>query len=266
MTAAPDAVTNNPLRVFITGASSGIGVALAHHYARQGAILGLVARRAALLQQTSDKISTKTYAYVADVRDVAAMAQAARSFMTDAGLPDIVIANAGVSVGTLTEHAEDADTFRAVLETNLLGVLHTFQPFLPAMKAAKHGTLAGIASVAGYRGLPGAGAYSASKAGLISYLESLRVELRPTGVKVITLCPGFIQTPMTDKNPYAMPFMMRADAAAQIMARVIERGKSYAVLPWQMAVVARVLRVLPNRLFDRLMQGRGRKPRRQHGG
>lgn len=257
----PPPVSTDSLRVFITGASSGIGVALAQRYSQAGAVLGLVARRADLLQQISTKIPTKTYTYVADVRDAAQMAQAACAFIADAGCPDIVIANAGVSTGTLTEHAEDASVFRAVLETNLLGVLHTFQPFVSAMKAAGRGSLVGIASVAGYRGLPGAGAYSASKAGLIAYLESLRVELRPAGVSVITICPGYIETPMTEKNPYAMPFMMSADTAAQKIARIVALKKTYAVMPWQMAVIARIMRMLPNGLYDRLAQDRARKPR-----
>ena len=181
--------------------------------------------------------------------------------MSEAGCPDVVFANAGVSVGTLTEHAEDADTFRTVVETNLLGALHTFQPFVPAMKNAGRGTLVGIASVAGYRGLPGAGAYSASKAALISYLESLRIELRPAGVKVITICPGYIATHMTEKNPYAMPFMISADDAAKKMAGIVARGQTYAVIPWQMAIVARAMRLLPNALYDRIAQDRPRKPR-----
>jgi short-subunit dehydrogenase len=256
-----DTAPNNPLRVYITGASSGMGAALAHHYSIRGAVLGLIARRADSLQQLAAKIPTKTFTYAADVRDAAKMAQAARMFIADAGCPDIVIANAGVSVGTLTEHAEDAEVFRAMVETNLLGVLHTFQPFVPAMKAARYGTLAGIASIAGYRGLPGAGAYCASKAGLIAYLESLRVELRPEGVKVITICPGYVETPMTENNPYVMPFMMRADEAAQKIARIIALEKTYAVIPWQMAIVARVMRTLPDWLYDRLVQNQQRKPR-----
>jgi short-subunit dehydrogenase len=258
---APLPGSENPLRVFITGANSGIGAALARWYAEQGAVLGLVARRADALNGITSKISIKTYSYVADVRDAGQMARAAQAFLTDAGCPDIVIANAGVSVGTLTEHAEDAEIFRAVLETNLLGALHTFQPFVPAMQAARRGKLVGIASVAGYRGLPGAGAYSASKAGLIAYLESLRVELRPAGVRVITICPGYIETPMTANNPYVMPFMMSAETAAQEIARMVAADKTYVVIPWQMALVARVMRVLPNWLYDRLAQGRQRKPR-----
>ena len=122
--------------------------------------------------------------------------------------------------------------------------------------------LVGIASVAGYRGLPGAAAYSASKAAAISYLESLRVELRGSGINVVTICPGYIITPMTANNPYPMPFILSAEAAAQRIVSIIDSGKTFAVFPWQMTVVARLLRVLPNWLYDRLFGNAPRKPRR----
>jgi len=129
------------------------------------------------------------------------------------------------------------------------------------MRAAGGGKLVGIASVAGYRGLPGAAAYSASKAAAIAYLESLRVELRESGIKVITVCPGYVSSPMTSGNPYPMPFIISADDAASKIVSIIERGKQFAVIPWQMAFIARVLRVLPNWLYDRLFTGVPRKPR-----
>ena len=249
------------MRVFITGASSGIGAALAAHYAGRGAILGLLARRGDKLADIAAGLPGGPHKlYPADVTDADAVAAAARDFMRG-GLPDIVIANAGVSVGTLTEHAEDFAAFRRVMETNVLGLVATFQPFAGPMAAARRGTLAGIASVAGIRGLPGAGAYSASKAAAISYLESLRVEMGGRGVKVVTLCPGYIETPMTAVNTYPMPFMLRADDAARRLARVIDAGRSYAVVPWQMGVVAKLLRLLPNPVFDYLFARAGRKPR-----
>ena len=158
-----------------------------------------------------------------------------RDFIRRFGATDIVIGNAGVSVGTLTQYGEDAAVFRAVLDTNVLGLVHTFQPFLDAMLAAHRGTLVGIASVAGFRGLPGAGAYSASKAGAIAYLESLRVEMAGTGVKVVTICPGYVATAMTARNPYRMPFLLPVDKAAELIAAAIARGSRFYVLPWQMA-------------------------------
>src|SRR5260221_7663361 len=206
------------MKVFLTGASSGIGEALACDYARRGATLGLVARRIDRLSELAASLPAAE-AYEADVRDLAAMRAAAAQFIARHGLPDIVIANAGISFGTLTELEEDAAAFRDILETNVLGLVHTFQPFVAPMRTRGHGTLAGIASVAGFRGLPGGAGYSASKAAAIRYLEALRLELRPTGVKVCTVCPGFIRTPMTAKNPYPMPFILELDEAARPIPR-----------------------------------------------
>ncbi len=189
-------------RVIITGASSGIGTALARHYAQRGAVLGLIARREAALTQLAAQLPSPALIYPADVRDAAALQAAAADFIARHGGPDIVIANAGVSIGTLTEFAADTSAFQDVIDINVVGMVKTFQPFLAAMRAAGRGSLVGIASVAGYRGLPGAAAYCASKAAAISYLESLRIELAASGLKVITICPGYIATPMTARNPY----------------------------------------------------------------
>ena len=234
----------------ISGASSGIGLALARHYLERGATVAAFARRGELLQALAAEFPGKVFSYTLDVRDAPAIQQAASDFMARVGVPDIVIANAGVSRGTLTEYVEDEEVFQNVMDINVLGMVKTFQPFLAAMREARHGTLVGIASVAGFRGLPGSGAYSASKAAAISYLESLRVELHGSGVKVVTLCPGYIKTPMTDINTYPMPFILEADDAARRMARVIERGSSFAVVPWQMGLVGWVMKRLPHWLYD----------------
>ncbi|HEY7945346.1 MAG: SDR family oxidoreductase [Burkholderiales bacterium] len=250
------------MNVFLTGASSGIGAALARVYAEQGAMLGLFARRPEALAAFAATLDGSRCAwYAGDVRDAPALRTAAADFVARFGSPDIVIANAGISFGTSTEHAADNEPFRAVVETNVLGMVQTFQPFLAGMLGAHGGKLVGIASVAGFRGLPGAGAYSASKAAAISYLESLRVELFGSGVEVITICPGFIATPMTANNPYRMPFLLAPDKAARLMARAIARGRRFYVLPWQMAWFSRVLRVLPRPVYDRLLSRRPRKPR-----
>jgi len=251
-----------PPRVFITGASGGLGAALARHYATAGATLGLVARRKPELERLAAACSTPCEIYPLDVRDAPALAAAGQAFTARHGVPDVVIANAGVSVGTLTRYAEDTEVFEDVLRINLIGMVNTFQPFLAGMQARGTGTFCGIASVAGYRGLPGAAAYSASKAAAISYLESLRVELRASGVKVVTVSPGYIATAMTEKNPYPMPFMMSAEAAAAKIARLVARGKAYAVIPWQMALVARAMHVMPDWLYDRLFANAPHKPRR----
>ena len=250
------------MKVFLTGASSGIGEALARLYAARGATLGLVARRAELLERLKASLATPCESYACDVRDLGAMRSAAEAFVARHGVPDIVIANAGVSYGTLTQIEEDVETFRETLEINVMGIVHTFHPFVDRMKARGNGTLAGIASVAGFRGLPGASAYSASKAAAIRYMEALRIELRRSGVKVTAICPGFIATPMTAKNPYPMPFLIDADEAARLIARAIDARKGYAVIPWQMALVGRVLAVLPNAIYDRVMARAGRKPRK----
>jgi short-subunit dehydrogenase len=251
------------VKVFITGASSGLGAALARRYAARGAVLGLFARRRAALEQLAATLAPAPCAiYAGDVRDAPSLRAAALDFIARHGLPDVVIANAGVSIGTLTSHESDNDAFRAVIDTNLLGMVHTFQPFLAPLVAQKSGKLAGVASIAGFRGLPGSGAYSASKAAAISYLESLRVELIGSGVEVLTLCPGYIATPMTGANPYRMPFLLSADKAARLAERAIDRGRRFYVFPWPMALVGRILRAIPRPLYDAAFANAPRKPRR----
>lgn len=249
------------LKVFITGASSGLGQALAIEYSQQGASLGLFARRTEMLTQLSSSLSSPARIYSGDVRDSESLKLAANSFIEEFGLPDIVIANAGVSRGTLTEFAEDLPVFETILKINLIGVVATFEPFLQAMINKKRGALVGIASVAGFQGLPGAGAYCASKAGLITYLESLRVEMREYGIKVLTICPGYIDTPMTTLNPYPMPFMMDAKTAAKKIMVAISRRKTFSIIPWPMAIASTLLRFMPRFMYDRLFEKAKRKPR-----
>ncbi|WP_223871783.1 SDR family oxidoreductase [Candidatus Dactylopiibacterium carminicum] len=248
-------------RVFITGASSGIGAALARAYAADGATLGLLGRRREALQALADDLPGEHLVLVADVADANSLQQAAVEFNDRFGLPDIVIANAGVSSGTLSEERSDLLAFERIVQINLLGMAATFQPFIRDMRRARHGQLVGISSVAGVRGLPGAGAYSASKAAASRYLESLRVELRGSGVKVMEIRPGYIRTPMTDGNPYRMPFILDADEAARRFLRAIDSGCARATIPWQMAIVARALACVPCWLYDRLAIRAGRKPR-----
>lgn len=249
-------------RIIITGASEGLGEALARQFSAPNTIIGLIARRATALSRIAESLSGPYFIHAADVRDSAALQQCAENFSALHGIPDIVIANAGISIGTLTGAAEDTQTFRDVFDTNVIGLMNTFQPYIAAMHKRGSGVLVGIASVAGYRGLPGAGAYSASKAAVINYLESLRVELRGSGITVITICPGYIVTAMTAHNPYRMPFIMTAEGAARKIAAIIARHQVYAVIPWQMAVIARLMRVLPRWIYDPLAARSGRKPRR----
>jgi len=248
-------------RVFITGASSGIGAALAACYAQHGAVLGLCARRLAPMKALLSSLGSEGACYQAEVTDSEALRSAASDFIARFGLPDIVIANAGIGAGTLTEKPEDLAVFRKIMDTNVLGMVTTFQPFVAAMRERASGTLVGIASVAGFRGLPGNSAYSASKSAAITYLEGLRVELHGSGVSVVTICPGYIRTPLTAGNRYRMPFLMDADDGARRMARVIAARRRFAVIPWQMALVAFVLRRLPRWLYDRLFARAPRKAR-----
>jgi short-subunit dehydrogenase len=250
-------------RVIITGASSGIGAALAREYAKRGATLGLIARRQAELDALASELGGTAVTYPVDVRDGPMLAASARDFIGRFGGPDVVIANAGVSAGNLTQLDDDIATCQWILDVNVVGIVKTFQPYLAGMLEGRRGTLVGIASVAGIRGLPGAGAYSASKAAAITYLESLRVELRGSGVSVVTIAPGYIETDMTAKNPYRMPFLLPADEAARRFVKAIDARVSYTVIPWQMAIVAKLLRILPRPVFDRAFANAKRKPRRE---
>ena len=248
-------------KIFITGASSGIGAALAAHYAGEGAVLGLCARRLSSTQALLERLRAAGACYPVDVTDASSLQAAAADFTRRFGTPDIVIANAGIGAGTLTENPEDLAVFRKIIDTNVLGMVATFQPFVEPMRARASGTFVGIASVAGFRGLPGGGAYSASKSAAITYLESLRVELHGSGISVVTICPGYIRTPMTAANRYRMPFLIDADDAARRMARLIAAKRRFAVVPWPMALVSVVLRRLPRWLFDRLFAHAPRKAR-----
>lgn len=248
-------------KVFITGASSGIGAALAAHYARCGAVLGLCARRVGLTRALLSSLGAAGASYQVDVTDAATLQTAAADFVARFGVPDIVIASAGISAGTLTEKPEDLAVFERIFDTNVLGMATTFQPFVEPMRERSSGTLVGIASAAGFRGLAGSGAYSASKSAAITYLESLRLELHGSGVSVVTICPGYVRTPLTARNRYRMPFQLDADDAARRMARVISAGRRFAVIPWQMALVSVVLRRLPRWLFDPLFARAPRKAR-----
>ena len=257
--------TARPL-VFITGASSGIGQALAARFYLQGHDLALVARNTRAIHDWAQAqgLEPSRYAvYGADVSITDSIVEAGTQCMARQGLPEVVIANAGVSWGVDTAEREDLDVMAQLLATNNLGMAATFHPFIRAMQARGSGTLVGLASVAAIRGLPGHGAYCASKAGVVAYCESLRGELRASGVRVVTLLPGYVATPLTRDNRYPMPFLLSADEFAQRACRTIARQSSYAVIPWQMGIVAKLLRILPNAIFDRLLQGRQTKHRHQ---
>ena len=250
--------------VFITGASSGIGQALALRFYQAGYRLALAARRTQEVKSWAEaaNISASSYEiYSADVSDIASIVAAGQACLASQGVPDVVIANAGISIGMDSAIRSDLDVMVRTFATNNVGMAATFQPFISAMTKRGSGALVGIGSVAGIRGLPGHGAYCASKAAVIAYCESLRGELKTSGVKVVTICPGYIDTPLTQKNRYAMPFLMPPEAFADQAFAAIKARVSYRVIPWQMGAVAKLLRLLPNVLFDKALAGRARKSR-----
>ena len=251
--------------VFITGASSGIGQALALRYQQAGFRLALVARRSEAIEAWAVELglAPDSYAvYGADVADTDSIVAAAQACIARQGLPDVVIANAGISIGIDSALREDIDAMAQVFATNNIGLAASFQPFIQAMRERGSGRLVGIASVAGIRGLPGHAAYCASKAAVISYCEALRGELRGTGVQVITIAPGYVDTPLTRKNRYPMPFLMQASTFAEQAYQAITAGDSYRVIPWQMGVVSKLMRLIPNALWDRIL---ARQPRKHRG-
>ncbi len=249
---------------FITGASSGIGQALALRCYEQGYNLALSARRVDEIErwtQAAGLLRSRFAVYPADVAEIDQIVRAGTECIAAQGLPDIVVANAGISVAVDTARRADIDAVARTLATNVTGLAATFHPFVAPMRARGNGRLVGVASVAGIRGLPGHAAYCASKAAVIAYCESLRGELSAVGVRVVTVVPGYIDTPLTRKNRYPMPFLMPANAFAVKALAAIEAGSSCRVLPWQMGWVTKLLRLLPDPVLDRALRGRPRKQR-----
>jgi short-subunit dehydrogenase len=213
------------MRVFITGASSGLGEGLALHYAKPGAVVGLCARRAPLLAELAQAISARgarPLVYATDVSNTADMQQAAAEFASESA------------------------------RVNVIGVTNTVVPFVPVMVQQGSGTLVAVSSVAGYRGLPGRAAYSASKAAVITFMDALRLDLAGSGVHAMTLCPGFVHTPLTASLPGKLPFVIGVDEAVRDMTRAIERRRKTFVFPWQVRILSQLLRFAPEPLVRKI--------------
>lgn len=259
-------VTSSPKRILITGASSGIGRALALHYARPGVFLALTGRSLPRLKDVAEeceKVGAQAVYSALDITDRAAVKGWVGSVQQAAPL-DLVIANAGISGGTGgLPNGESVEQARWIFDVNLGGVLNTVDAVLPVMMAAGRGQIALMSSLAGFCGWHGAPAYSASKGAVRLYAEGLRGSLRPAGVQVSVICPGFVDTPMTAVNPYAMPFMMSAPRAAAVIARGLERNKGRIAFPWPMYMLAGVIGILPDALAEVVLSQFPAKPKGQ---
>ena len=236
----------------ITGASSGIGRGLALELARRGARLGLVARRAAVLDEIVDEVEThgtKAIALAADVRDAPALRAAANRLRAEFGRIDLLIANAGI--GTTADAAQmQPDDIASVFNINVLGAANSVAAVAPEMVAQGSGQLVAISSLAAYRGLPKSAAYCASKAAVSAFFESVRLDLQPRGVAVTIIHPGFIKTPLTAGRHADMPFLMELDDAVKLIVRAIEKQKKSYAFPWQLANIVRLGMVMPIFMYD----------------
>ena len=239
-------------RVFITGASSGLGAGLARHYGKPGATLGLVARRAALLETVAEELraaGATAHVYVADVADTAAMRTAIERFLGDAGGVDGVIANAGVGSGRPMLEG-DAEEVARLMRINVIGVTNTVVPFLPVMLAQHAGVLCAISSMAGHRATPGRVPYGASKKAVTTFMDGLRMDLHGSGVHAMTICPGFVRTPMTE-GMEKMMFVVECDDAVRAMAGAIEARRNTFTFPWQMNLLKELMMRAPESLVRR---------------
>ena len=239
----------------ITGASVGIGAALARELARRGYAVGLVARRAELLQSLTAEIRAaggRAAWAAADVTDQAQVIEATAKIAEELGPIDLLVANAGTGMAVKASTAP-VEAWMKVLRLNVDGVIYSTGAVIPAMVARGSGHLAVVSSIAGYRGLPGNGAYSASKAAVTVFFEALRIDLGKHGIAVSTIHPGFIKTPLTDKNRFPMPFLMSAERAASRIADGLQAKRSEINFPWQMVLLLKLARLLPNWAYDRVL-------------
>jgi short-subunit dehydrogenase len=244
--------------VFLTGASSGIGTALALEIAKRGATLGLLARRAELLQGISVKIEQNgglARSFTVDITDAKAVTEAAQSLRNEFGKIDVLIANAGIGGNNKETRNLDAEAVTKVINTNLIGAVNTVAAILPQMLERESGQLVAISSLAGFRGLPKSAAYCASKAGMTAFFESVRLDVQHKGVSVTIIQPGFIKTPLTSGREAQMPFLMELEDSIPHFLNAIEKRKKFAAFPWQLAAVVRAGKFFPASLYDKIAGG-----------
>jgi len=250
----------NGKRVFLTGASSGIGEGIAIALAKKGAVIGLLARRGELLEKLRkqcEKAGGTARVYPCDVTDEDCVASAVQDFVHQFEHVDILIANAGIGGNNAETRAMQPLAVKKVLDINLMGAVNAVHAVLPDMLKRGSGHIVAVSSLAGFRGLPRSAAYSASKAGMTAFFESLRLDVKHQGVDVTIIQPGFIRTPLTSGREANMPFLMDLDAAIPMFIRAIEKKKRFAAFPWQLATVVRAGKFMPAWLYDRVA-GRAR--------
>lgn len=259
---------SSPEGCFITGASSGLGRGLALRLAREGFVVGLSSRRPRELEEVADTIREGGGAagvYPCDVSNRKQVREAVRAFEAELGVVDLLVANAGVSINTRVD-AFDADEIEGVIRTNLLGAVYAAEAVLGGMLERGRGHIVAVSSLAGVGGLPMSAAYSASKGGMTNFFESLRIDLRGSGVDVTVITPGFVRTPMTAHNRHSMPFLMELDPALDLMVRAIRKRKRSLAFPWPLAGVAWGARFLPRSIYDRLASRVDRRKDPEAGG
>ena len=246
--------------VFITGASSGIGEGIALALARKGAVLGLLARREELLRELAEKCEKAggvARAYPADVTDPSAVEEAFAQFIGEFSTIDILIANAGIGGNNESTRTYHPRSVKKVIDVNLNGAVNAVYAVLPKMLEQGHGHLVAISSLAGFRGLPRSAAYSASKAGMTAFFESVRLDVKDKGIAVTIIQPGFIKTPLTAGRHNRMPFLMELEDAIPMFITAIEKRKKFAAFPWQLATIVRAGKFMPAWMYDRIA-GRAR--------
>lgn len=244
--------------VFLTGASSGIGEALAVEMAKRGAILGLLARRAEMLENLAERCESfggKARIFACDVVDFKAVQDSAESVRKEFGRIDILIANAGIGGNNKETRELQPEAVKKVIDINLIGAVNSVSAVLPRMLERKSGQLVAISSLAGFRGLPKSAAYSASKAGMTAFFESVRLDVQEKGISVTIIQPGFIKTPLTSGRANKMPFLMELEDSLPLFLNAIEKQRKFSAFPWQLANFVKLGRIFPAWLYDKIASG-----------